>query len=195
MGSVPDNSNNLHELNYVPTKISMLISRQTMSPEISLPPPQTTISIPFKWEESPGKPRHCHTKSELENNTVNVRTTLDLPPRLLFSVPNIDAPSPTTVLDGPYIMGRAMSFTSSYRTPRDTWNSNFGSSRWSGLKKINREGDEGIFDFSGHCNAKTKVKITKAPGGGSLLSLSKAKKSHLWVSHMFDIIIILVQIT
>ncbi|KAK2444448.1 hypothetical protein QL285_015475 [Trifolium repens] len=129
------------------------------------PPPQTTISIPFKWEEAPGKPRHCHTQSEL-NNTVTT-TTLELPPRLLFLDSKPDVPSPTTVLDGPYV-GRAMSFSSSYRTPRENWNSNFGSTRWSGFKKINnnKEGDEGSLDFSG----QNKMKISRA-------------KSHLWVSH------------
>lgn len=181
MGSGPDKeAEYVHELSYIPTKLSLLTSRQSMSPEITPPPPpppKTTISVPFKWEEAPGKPRHYHTQSEPRT------TTLELPPRLLFleaNNNNIDVvPSPTTVLDGPYV-GRAMSFTSSYRTPRASWNSSFGSTRWSGFRKINKEEDEGSFDFSDHCNAKTnKGKITR--GGGSLLSLSKAK-SHLWVS-------------
>ncbi|XP_045816005.1 uncharacterized protein At4g00950-like [Trifolium pratense] len=142
-------------------------------------PPHTTISIPFKWEEAPGKPRHCHTQSELNNNTVTTTTTLELPPRLLFLDSKLNVPSPTTVLDGPYV-GRAMSFTSSYRTPRENWNSNFGSSRWSGLKKINKEGEEGSLDFSG----QNKVKISRAGAGAAGKDgspVSKAK-SHLWAS-------------
>ncbi|XP_004502667.1 uncharacterized protein [Cicer arietinum] len=142
-----------------------------MSSEIA----QSMISVPFKWEEAPGKPRHYHTQSELDNNTV--RTTLDLPPRLLFLDPKLDVPSPTTVLDGPYV-GRAMSFTSSYRTPRDNWNSNFGSTRWSSFKKVHKEGDEGSFDFS------DQFKVNKIPKGGNLSSFSKPK-SHLWAS-IFD---------
>ena len=123
---------------HVPTKLSLLISRPTMPPET--PPPQNTISVPFKWEEAPGKPRHCHTESEPEDSGNAVKKTLELPPRLLFlldtnKVSDVDGPSPITVLDGPYV-GRAMSFTTSYRTPRDYWNSNFGSSRWTGYKKI-----------------------------------------------------------
>ncbi|AES72519.1 hypothetical protein MtrunA17_Chr3g0126981 [Medicago truncatula] len=142
-----------------------------MSSEIAMSPPQTMISIPFKWEEAPGKPRHYHTQSELVNT---VRTTLELPPRLLFLDAKVDVPSPTTVLDGPYV-GRAMSFTSSYRTSRENWNSNFGSSRWSGFRKINKEGDEGSFDFSG----QNKVKSSRAAKGGSPISKGK---SHLWAS-------------
>ncbi|XP_058781447.1 uncharacterized protein At4g00950-like [Vicia villosa] len=137
-----------------------------MSSETATSPSKTMISVPFKWEEAPGKPRRYHTQSELENN---VKTTLELPPRLFFLETKLDEPSPTTVLDGPYV-GRAMSFSSSYRTPRENWNSNFGSSRWSGFKKISKEGDEGSFDFSD----QTKVKISRAP-------MSKAK-SHLWAN-------------
>ncbi|XP_061349009.1 uncharacterized protein LOC133294370 [Gastrolobium bilobum] len=178
MGSESDH---IRERTYKPTKLSQLNSRLTKPPEIPPPPPQTTVSVPFKWEEAPGKPRHCHTESEPGNNA----RTLELPPRLLFlesKVSNMDAPSPTTVLDGPY-MGRAMSFTSSYRTPRGSWNSNFGSTRWSGFKKIYKEDYEGSFDFSGHCTTSTKpkVKITRAPRRGSFLNFSKAR-SHLWAS-------------
>ncbi|KAL2339604.1 hypothetical protein Fmac_007544 [Flemingia macrophylla] len=159
-----------------PTKRSLLISPP------GTPPPETPISVPFKWEEAPGKPRHCHRESEPDkSSTVK---TLDLPPRMLFllETKNLDGPSsPTTVFDGPYV-GRAVSFTTSYRTPRDHWNSNFGSSRWinSGYKKINTH--EGSFDFSNHCTTvpkpKPSVKITRR---GTFSTLSKPR-SHLWAS-------------
>ncbi|CAL5204069.1 unnamed protein product [Lathyrus oleraceus] len=143
-----------------------------MSSETATSPSKTMISVPFKWEEAPGKPRHYHhTQTELQNT---VRTTLELPPRLLFLEAKLDEPSPTTVLDGPYV-GRAMSFSSSYRTPRENWNSNFGSSRWTGFRKINREVDEGTFDFSHH----SKVKIPRTTKGGSPISKTK---SHLWAN-------------
>lgn len=170
---------------HVPTKLSLLISRPTMPPET--PPPQNTISVPFKWEEAPGKPRHCHTESDPEDSTTAVKKTLELPPRLLFlldstnKVSDVDGPSPTTVLDGPYV-GRAMSFTTSYRTPRANWNSNFGSSRWSGYKKFTTEDAEGSFDFSPHsCSSMPNVKITRVPRRGSFWVLSK-QRSHMWVS-------------
>jgi len=168
---------------HVPTKLSLLISRPTMPPET--PPPQNTISVPFKWEEAPGKPRHCHTESEPEDSGNAVKKTLELPPRLLFlldtnKVSDVDGPSPITVLDGPYV-GRAMSFTTSYRTPRDYWNSNFGSSRWTGYKKITTE-DEGTFDFSSDSSSTMpNVKITRVPRRGSFWALSKPR-SHMWVS-------------
>ncbi|XP_061364438.1 uncharacterized protein At4g00950-like [Gastrolobium bilobum] len=167
-----------------PPKLSILPSRPTMQPEAPTPPPRTRVSVPFKWEEAPGKPRPCHTRSEPMDSDSTVARTLELPPRLLFSETNVsnNMPSPTTVLDGPYV-GRAMSFTSSYRTtPKDTWNSNFGSSRWGGLKKSNRVGREGSFDFSNWTeDGASKVKITRVRRRGSFLSLSDGS-SHLWAS-------------
>ncbi|XP_027339459.1 uncharacterized protein At4g00950-like [Abrus precatorius] len=174
VGSESDKGDRVHEPSHAPTKLSLLNSPPTMPP--GTPPPQTTVSVPFKWEEAPGKPRHCHTQSEPAR-------TLELPPRLLLlhaKVSNMDGPSPTTVLDGPYV-GRAMSFTSSYRTPREHWNSGFGSTRWSGFRKINKEDDEGSFDFSTHCSTKPKVKITRVSKRGNFFTLSKPR-SHLWAS-------------
>lgn len=174
----------VHEPPYTPTKLPLLISRPGMAPEAPPPlsPPQNTISVPFKWEEAPGKPRHSHTESEPDNS---VKKTLELPPRLLFLLDtNVDGPSPTTVLDGPYV-GRAVSFTTSYRTPRGYWNSNFGSSRWGGYKKITTDDDgEGSFDFSPRCSSTTmpNVKITRVPRRGTFWTLSK-QRSQLWVSH------------
>lgn len=158
--------------------------------EAPTPPPKCTVSVPFQWEEAPGKPRPCHTRSEPKGSDV-VRT-LELPPRLLFSetskLSNNNMHSPTTVLDGPYA-GRAMSFTSSYRTPRDTCNANFVSSRWSGLKQNESEEPEGSFDFSSWTGDGTsKVKITRVRRKGSFLNLSQAR-SHLWVSHFLSVLL------
>lgn len=168
----------VHEPCYTPTKLSLLISRPTKPPESPPPPPKTAVSVPFEWEEAPGKPRHCHTESEPENSVIK---TLELPPRLLFfETNNVDGPSPTTVLDGPYV-GRAMSFSSSYRTPRTNWNSNFGSFRLSNHKKISTDDSEGIFDFSPHCTTMPNVKIARVPRRPSFWTLSK-RRSHMWVS-------------
>ena len=176
--------------NYSPatTRLSLLISRPSTPPEAP-PPPPPTVSVPFKWEEAPGKPRQCHTQSEPKNNSAT--RTLELPPRLLFleakvsNNMNMDAPSPTTVLAGPYV-GRAMSFTTSYRTPRDNWISNFGSARWSSFRKISEDDAEGSFDFSG-CSGhgtsepKPKVKIARAPRSSLSLSHRSKASSHFWV--------------
>ncbi|BAT78848.1 uncharacterized protein HKW66_Vig0104790 [Vigna angularis] len=172
----------VHEPTYTPTKLPLLISRPNMAADTPPPlsPPQNMISVPFKWEEAPGKPRYSHTDSEPDNS---VKKTLELPPRLLFLLDtNVDGPSPTTVLDGPYV-GRAVSFTTSYRTPRGYWNSNFGSSRWGGYKKITTDDGEGSFDFSPHCSSTTmsNVKITRVPRRGTFWTLSK-QRSQLWAS-------------
>lgn len=171
---------------YSPSKLSLLISRPIKPPETPPPPPRTAVSIPFQWEEAPGKPRPYYTESEPKSTESTTRKALELPPRLLFSDSKVsNLPSPTTVLDGPYV-GRAMSFTTSYRSPRlvgkDTWNGNFGSSRWSGFRK-NREDFEGSFDFSTssvldepafHGDTTTKAKIAKV-----------RRRTHLWVSHFY----------
>ncbi|TKY55975.1 hypothetical protein E2542_SST20402 [Spatholobus suberectus] len=160
-----------------PPKLSLLtISRQSMPPEMPTPPPRAAVSVPFEWEEAPGKPRSCHTRSEPKGSG-EVARTLELPPRLVLLEAKVS--SPTTVLDGPYV-GRAMSFTSSYRSSKDTWNANFASNRWSGLKKNNPR--EGTFDFSSWTVEGTgKVKITRVRRKGSFSSLSHGS-SHLWAS-------------
>lgn len=174
-----------------PPKLSLLISRHSKPPEMPTPPLQTGVSVPFQWEEAPGKPRPCPTESK-----PRIARTLELPPRLLFSEAKVsNAPSPTTVLDGPYL-GRAMSFTSSYRTRRsrskEHWNGNFGSSRWRSLRGNKDDEVEGSFDFSncpidGYSSdvRSTKVKITRVRSRsrrrGSFFSGISQTRS-LWVS-------------
>ncbi|KAE9604022.1 hypothetical protein Lalb_Chr11g0066941 [Lupinus albus] len=176
----------LHEPYYnTPTKLSLINSRPIFMPPEEASPPQTEVSVPFMWEEAPGKPRRCHTQSEPNNNNNSART-LELPPRLSFLEgkvsSNIEVPSPTTVLGGPYV-GHAMSFSSSCRTHRDYWNYNFGSTRWSGNRKMNKE-TEGSLDFS--CPiTQNKGKDTRVHTRGSLLSFPQLKaRSHFWVSHL-----------
>ncbi|CAL0302184.1 unnamed protein product [Lupinus luteus] len=52
-----------------------------------------SVSVPFDWEQEPGKPRPCNALITFSNN---IPKSLELPPRLLL-------PSPTTVLEGPYV--------------------------------------------------------------------------------------------
>ncbi|KAJ7965330.1 DUF688 domain-containing protein [Quillaja saponaria] len=136
-----------HELSSGP-KLALfsLPSKPSETPGLLSPPSQTTASIPFQWEEAPGKPRPCNTQFK-----PNSARSLELPPRLLFSgqakVTNM--PSPTTVLDGPYV-GQNLSFSSSFRNPADSVKSSgyFGSRRWSSFRKNNKEVVESNFDFS-----------------------------------------------
>ncbi|KAL0426140.1 UNVERIFIED_CONTAM: hypothetical protein Sradi_1148800 [Sesamum radiatum] len=68
---------------------------------ISTPPLQTPASVPFKWEEEPGKPRLCPRII-----TAQPSKCLELPPacRMLLFMDN-DAP-PNSLLDGPYNISR-----------------------------------------------------------------------------------------
>ncbi|KAK7293892.1 hypothetical protein RJT34_16769 [Clitoria ternatea] len=164
-----------------PPKLSLLKAlRPSIPPELPTPPPRTVVSVPFKWEEAPGKPRPCHRGLLDPNDEVAIGRTLELPPRLVLSETKVANVSPTTVLDGPYV-GRAMSFTSSFRSSKDTRNcADFASRRWSGLKK--KQGTEGSFDFSSwSVEGSGNVKITRVGRRGSFSSLSRGT-SHLWAS-------------
>ncbi|KAJ8900678.1 hypothetical protein K2173_025455 [Erythroxylum novogranatense] len=83
------------------------------SPETSgalTPPFYSSASIPFRWEEEPGKPRHC---TILANKTVDFTLkSLEPPPRLLMDACFAKRVSPTTVLEGPYV-GKSSRFQSS----------------------------------------------------------------------------------
>ncbi|RZC59050.1 hypothetical protein C5167_006353 [Papaver somniferum] len=89
-----------------------LFSLPNQSPEptgMLTPPLRPPASVPFQWEEAPGKPRGGCCREILSND---VARCLELPPRLLSEVKIIEIPSPTTVLEGPYITGRSSSFSS-----------------------------------------------------------------------------------
>ncbi|KAJ1378684.1 hypothetical protein SESBI_47581 [Sesbania bispinosa] len=78
------------------------------SPERSgmvTPPLHTSASVPFGWEEEPGKPRPCTALVSFSNPTPKC---LELPPRLLTDANLTKQPSPTTVLEGPYMGSRRM---------------------------------------------------------------------------------------
>ncbi|GER46721.1 hypothetical protein STAS_23771 [Striga asiatica] len=73
------------------------------------PPIQSHVSVPFRWEEAPGKPRPATT----ERRPAAARC-LDLPPRLVVDEAKITImPSPETVLDGPYV-GRSLSLACTF---------------------------------------------------------------------------------
>lgn len=73
-------------------------------PGMVTPPLHTSATIPFVWEEKPGKPRPCTSLVSFSNSTTD--KSLELPPRMLFDHANITKlPSPTTVLNGPYMNG------------------------------------------------------------------------------------------
>ncbi|XP_047306840.1 uncharacterized protein LOC124910259 [Impatiens glandulifera] len=94
-----------------PAKLISLHSLPVQSPEPTgsqTPPLQTPVSIPFQWEEAPGKPREDAPVPNLKPKAIR---SLDLPPARQGNedklISNSPSPSPTTVLDGPDF-GRGM---------------------------------------------------------------------------------------
>ncbi|XP_073312284.1 uncharacterized protein [Primulina huaijiensis] len=106
------------------------------------PPLQTLASVPFRWEEQPGKPRHCAAVLP------EPMKCLELPP-----CKSSKTPSPTAVLDGPYNVGRPK--FSSFRYFRDSLDSNSSSdsspvddAALIGNKRITRQKATGLFGRS-----------------------------------------------
>ncbi|XP_052171734.1 uncharacterized protein At4g00950-like isoform X2 [Diospyros lotus] len=96
------------------------------SPERSgtvTPPLHTSAAVPFRWEEEPGKPRPCTALIALPTTTTTTTSMcrLELPPRLQLveaaaaASKMTKAPSPTTVLDGPYPPLLLLPSSSSFR--------------------------------------------------------------------------------
>ncbi|KAK4766559.1 hypothetical protein SAY87_008201 [Trapa incisa] len=162
-----------------------LFSLPKKPPEVSgmlTPPLQTPASVPFQWEEAPGRPRPFCTRSFPKPSTARC---LELPPRLLKEAKITSMPSPTTVLDGPYV-GRSWSHRrgGSFRTHDDGSNKVlfFGSNRWAPLMEKGVKDDDpfSILEEGGSASAgQPNVKITRVKRRGSLLNLSYSK-SHLW---------------
>ncbi|KAJ7951324.1 DUF688 domain-containing protein [Quillaja saponaria] len=103
-------------------KLPLLSIQLLQSPDRSgmlTPPLHTSASVPFRWEEEPGKPRPCTAITTFTNPTDFAHKCLELPPRLLIDANSTKLPSPTTVLEGPY-MGRSQSQTSSFRIRKET---------------------------------------------------------------------------
>ncbi|XP_041009808.1 uncharacterized protein At4g00950 [Juglans microcarpa x Juglans regia] len=168
------------------------------------PPPRTvTASIPFQWEEAPGKPKPCAADSKPK---ISART-LELPPRLLISeIKSANMPSPTTVLDWPYVLGgRPVSHSHRFSMIRSSTvedlhcrrsvpakekggGVHFGSMRWGSFGKINKEALNGSFRFSssvvnahhgGGDDSTTKVKITRVRRRRSVMSLADTSSNLL----------------
>jgi hypothetical protein len=79
------------------------------SPERSgmlTPPLHAAATIPFRWEDEPGKPKPCTALvhfTDLNNGGDFAPKSLELPPRLLIEANLSKLPSPSTVLDGPFV--------------------------------------------------------------------------------------------
>ncbi|GAB4826201.1 hypothetical protein Ancab_009066 [Ancistrocladus abbreviatus] len=175
--------------------LSMLLrhKRPAEPPGLVTPPLQTMASVPFQWEEAPGRPRPMSsTSSPFRPKSARC---LELPPRMLAEGKVTNMPSPITVLDGPY-MGRALSCCTTEIGLSDGKKVNsekgpFGSCSWrwsGGGTRENREVGEGKFDFSPsqeQHGGDVKVKMTRFGRKGSLLSLTHAS-SYLLVSPLYN---------
>ncbi|KAH7578064.1 hypothetical protein ACOSP7_000811 [Xanthoceras sorbifolium] len=89
-------------------------------------PLHTSASVPFRWEEEPGKPKPCTALTTYSNpNNGFAHKCLELPPRLLLmdhANSSKLSSSPTTVLEGPYV-GRPRFQGSSFRMSSECYGS------------------------------------------------------------------------
>lgn len=193
---------------------SLQSSGDSEPPGSMSPPLRSSASVPFLWEEAPGKPRRCsscNTAGDLPADEITTKS-LGLPPRLLAAVEMkfTNMPSPTTVLHGPDA-GRSMSFRIPESLDRrvarsDQRNGYFGSARWGSFRRSKGilgasfdisssrvesvDGSEGngvVFGGgAGSYDHHEKVKVVRVRRRSSFLSLSHTKSSsHLLVCDFF----------
>lgn len=119
---------------------------------------QTLVSVPFKWEEEPGKPRPCTALIALSKPEAKF---LELPPcRMpLIMVPTkkiTKTSSPTTVLDGPYNLARpkfsSLRFLLENHDSFDSYSSaspeNALDDIWIGNKRSGKRTSSGFFNMT-----------------------------------------------
>ncbi|KAK1374025.1 DUF688 domain-containing protein [Heracleum sosnowskyi] len=114
-------------------KLPLFSASPKLSPEpsgLQTPPLQTSASVPFLWEQEPGKPLPCTAIITVPSH----KKCLELPPRLQpteYSRLITKTPSPTTVLDGPY-MGKNVISSASFRLFSSSKRQDSFDSRFSG---------------------------------------------------------------
>ena len=188
-----------------PPKLSLFsLPRQPPEPPGMVTPPlHASISVPFQWEEAPGKPRPSGIIEP--NSKPRSARSLDLPPRLFADAKVAHFASPTTGVDEP-IFGPDLSSSLSFRFP-DTWaetatataaatkeeknGKHVGSRRWMSFRKnkkivIPKSGPEitvtgGGDRNGGSSDGETRVKITRFRSKRSFFRKPNSK-SHFIVS-------------
>ncbi|KAL4369820.1 hypothetical protein S245_018633 [Arachis hypogaea] len=177
-------------------------SYSSSSPErsgIVTPPFCTLASVPFGWEEEPGKPRI--TSSSSNTNAIVTLTkskskskSLQLPPRLqqlVHDEGDDDATkvhSPSSVLEGPYCISRSNTchlppssrgLDTGMRTKERGW---FGSLRgWKGFN-VKREVSRGSYVFSS--NSTSSADEDYHVNENKVRSVTKMQRSRS-ISHLF----------
>ncbi|XP_047963651.1 uncharacterized protein At4g00950-like isoform X2 [Salvia hispanica] len=144
------------------------------------PPLRPLVSIPFHWEEAPGRPRGR------DATPPSSKRCLELPPRLLQEEGKVTmTPSPTTVLDGPYV-GRSLCTFSFRKGP--VLGREDGKRNWGSFREERRCG-EGSMDFSQSLgdifrseDDDGSVKITRVRRRKSFFRLStfNSNSKYLW---------------
>lgn len=193
MGLIDGEAEYSYEASSTPIKLSLYNSFPTKKyepPGMLTPPMRTLASIPFKWEEAPGKPIAVagnigRNSPPLKSKTV--RCLVPPPPRLTTKVTNM--PSPTTVLEGPYT-GRVLSKSFTLSNNSSVKGTLIGrkerfslsSWRWGSYKESSIEGS---MDFSSSVGAfgvesisDSKVRMTRRRSS-RFLSLSSTTSSNL----------------
>ncbi|KAL9687128.1 hypothetical protein QQ045_031526 [Rhodiola kirilowii] len=168
----------------------------------STPPFQVSVSVPFKWEEEPGKPIPC---TDLIHFTEPISLKLIPPPRMAWVDPKVTkTPSPTTVLDGsclsspergklgPMIMSNNREKMLKKKRLFGSWSWRSDKSKRSG-KMGKREGLGGSFVYSSSSSAATSFDDgmdccseyggeSECVAGGDQVKMSKIKKSKSFLS-------------
>ncbi|CAN8326168.1 unnamed protein product [Cochlearia groenlandica] len=148
---------------------SIPLNRAYDTPGLATPPVNIAGSVPFLWEEAPGKPRVSDENkppSSKQSHGGGVVRCLELPPRLVSSAA-VNEPSPTTVLDGPYRFDESV-----IRKSEKDCEGKFCFSRSTTTNGRFCDGDGG-------CGVGTTVKISRVRRKGSLLNLSHSKTQFL----------------
>jgi hypothetical protein len=158
------------------------------------PPLHTSASVPFRWEEEPGKPRPCTALTTTTNNISE--GGLELPPRLKLVVtpPTTNdqkmtkMSSPTTVLDGPYhnlplFQSSSFRFTTR-RKPREQRQGSFGSSTC-GSPERGQFGNSSVVQLMSKKSLliDEQRKGWRSPGGGGGFFGSWRRKSSSHQTH------------
>ncbi|XP_010433305.1 PREDICTED: uncharacterized protein At4g00950-like [Camelina sativa] len=149
---------------------SIPLNRACETPGLATPPVNIAGSVPFLWEEAPGKPRVSDenkppASKQNPGEGGGVVRCLELPPRLFFPAEN--EPSPTTVLHGPYVIPRR-SLSVIRRSEKDS----------EGRSEFSRSTNGRCCDDGGG-GGGTTVKISRVKRKGSLLNLSQSKSQFL----------------
>ncbi|XP_022945009.1 uncharacterized protein LOC111449373 isoform X2 [Cucurbita moschata] len=145
-----------------PPKLSLFsFPRQPLEPPgMATPPLHASISVPFHWEEAPGKPKPLGI-IELNPKPKSART-LDLPLRLFADAKVAHFASPTIAADDP-VAGRDRRDLS-FRFP-DSWAETATATETREGKDVNKEnvkrGPEISLSAGGADDGNTRVKITR----------------------------------